>query len=50
MYHVFPSGEWTVPVVTDTRPPPCADYTLNSLPGNRGVMFGGMTINEKNCF
>ena len=26
------------------RPPPCAYFTINALPGNRGIMFGGVTI------
>ena len=35
-----------VPVITGTCPPPCAFFTLHTLPGNRGVMFGGCTIDE----
>ena len=26
------------------RPPPCAYFTINALPDNRGIMFGGVTI------
>ena len=25
------------------RPPPCAYFTINALPDNRGIMFGGVT-------
>ena len=35
-----------VPVITGTRPPPCAFFTLHTLPDNRSVMFGGVTIDE----
>ena len=44
------SGQWIVPVITGTRSPPLAYSTINTLPGNRGVMFGGVTINERNCY
>ena len=42
----FSSGQWKVPIITGNRPPPCADFTINTLPGNKGVMFGGFTIDE----
>ena len=47
---MFSSGQWILPIITGTRPPPCAFFTMNALPGNRGVIFGGLTINEKNRF
>ena len=50
MYHVYSSGQWNIPVITGTRPPPCAHFTMNTLPANRGVMFGGVTISEGNNF
>ena len=40
------SGKWIVPVITGTRPPPTVYYTMNTLPDNGGVIFGGTTINE----
>ena len=33
-----------IPVTTAARPPPCVYFAMNTLPGNRGVMFGGFTI------
>ena len=46
MYHVYSLGKWKIPVITGTRPPACSDFTINTLPGNRGVIFGGYTIDE----
>ena len=43
---MFSSGQWIVPVITGTRPPPCNKTILHALPGNRGVMFEGATIDE----
>ena len=40
------SGKWIVPVITGTHPPLTVYYTMNTLPGNEGVIFGGTTINE----
>ena len=40
------SGQWEVPVITGTRPPPLTHFSLNTLPGNRGVIFGGTTVDE----
>ena len=34
-------GKWSVPIISGQRPPPCAYFTLNKLPHNRGIMFGG---------
>ena len=40
-------ARWTVPVVTGTRPPPLARFTLNKLPdGNRAILFGGQVIDH----
>ena len=44
IYHVFSSGQWKVPIITGNRPPPCVDFTINTLPDNKSVMFGGFTI------
>ena len=43
---IFSLGQWEIPIVTSTRPPPCAYFTSNTLPGNRGVMFGGIVVDE----
>ena len=45
-YHVFSSGQWKVPIITGDRPPPSAGFSIKSLPGNKGVMFGGVTRTE----
>lgn len=34
-------GQWSVPIISGQCPPPCRDFTLNELPHNRGIMFGG---------
>ena len=40
-------ARWIVPVVTGTRPPPLAGFTLNKLPdGNRAILFGGQVIDH----
>ena len=44
--HVFSSGQWKVPIITGNRPPPSAGFSIKSLPRNRGVMFGGIGIDE----
>ena len=38
-------GKWIAPVITGTRPPPCTYFTINTLPGNTSVIFGGISIN-----
>ena len=43
---VFSSGQWIVPVITGIRPPPCAGFIVHTLHNNKGVMFGGTTIDE----
>ena len=45
-YHVFSLGQWKVPIITGNRPPPCAGFSIHTLPGNRAVIFGGATIDE----
>ena len=40
------AGQWNVPIITGNRPQPCSLFSINTLPGNRGVMFGGFTIDE----
>ena len=42
----FTSGQWIVPVITGTRPPPCSGCTMHTLHNNEGVMFGGTTFDE----
>ena len=34
-------GQWSVPIISGQCPPPCYNFTLNELPHNRGIMFGG---------
>ena len=46
MISCISSGQWKVPIITGNRPPPLAYFTINTLPGNRSVMFGGRTIDE----
>ena len=48
MYYIImiSSGQWKVPIIKGNRPPPCAGFSINTLPGNRGVIFGGSTIDE----
>ena len=43
---MFSLGRWKIPIITGNRPPPCAWFSLNALPGNRGVIFGGTTVNK----
>ena len=43
---IFSSGQWKIPLITGNRPPQCAYFSLNALPGNRGVIFGGTTVDE----
>ena len=40
-YNLLFIGKWSVPIISGQRPPPCSDFTLNKLPHNRGIMFGG---------
>ena len=37
-------GQWSVPIISGQCPPPCVDFTLNELPHNRGIMFGGSGV------
>ena len=39
-------GKWSVPIISGQRPPPCEEFTLNKLPHNRGIMFGGYPRNN----
>ena len=38
-----PDDGWSSPVVTGQAPPPCYEFTLTTLEGNRAAMFGGRT-------
>ena len=40
-YYLYISGQWISPDVTGSRPPPCEDFTLLSISGNRVVLYGG---------
>ena len=44
---LFSPGQWKVPFITGDRPSPCAYFTMNILPGNRCVMFGGTIIDHE---
>ena len=46
MISCISSGQWIVPVITGTRPPPCSGFTMHTLLNNQCVMFGGETIDE----
>ena len=46
MISVFSSGQWKVPIITGNCPPPCSGFSIHTLPGNGGVMFGGVAIDE----
>ena len=35
-------GQWNVPIVSGQCPPPCDTFSLNQLPHNRGILFGGI--------
>ena len=37
-------GQWTIPDINGERPPPCNSFTLTSLPNNRALLFGGITL------
>ena len=37
-------GQWKTPIITGDRPPPCAYFSIDALPDNRGIIFGGVTI------
>ena len=40
------SGQWKVPIITGNFPPPCSRFSINTLSGSGGVIFGGFTIDE----
>ena len=42
IYHVFSSGQWEAPIITGNRPPPCSDFTINTIPGNGSLIFGDL--------
>ena len=46
MISYISSGQWKVPIITGYRPPPCAGFSIHTLPGNRSVMFGGRAFGE----
>ena len=46
MISCISSGQWKVPIITGNRPPPCSRFSIHTLPGNSGVMFGGGIIGE----
>ena len=46
MISCISSGQWKLPMITGNRPPPCVDFSIHTLSSNKGVMFGGYTIDE----
>ena len=44
---IFLIAQWKLPVITGNRPPPCAYFTIHTVPGNKGVMFGGIDIGTR---
>ena len=40
------SGQWIVPIITGNRPQPFSHFSINTLPGNKSVIFGGGTVDE----
>ena len=44
VYCVSCVGQWSVPIISGQCPPPCDNFTLNELPHNRGIMFGGYGV------
>ena len=44
MSYCISSAKWKTPIMKGDRPPPCAYFTINALPDNKGIMFGGVTI------
>ena len=51
LYHtvhsLIDSGKWTVPERSGSVFPPSAYISINVLPGNRAILFGGANINEQ---
>ena len=45
-YNILYIGKWSVPIISGQCPPPCHGFTLNKLPHNRGIMFGGFPLNN----
>ena len=45
-YNILYIGKWSVPIISGQRPPPLYEFTLNKLPHNRGIMFGGVPLNN----
>ena len=47
LYHLIGTCKWIVPVKTGDKLPPYSYFNINSLPGNKAVLFGGGFIDEK---
>ena len=39
-----PAGKWTIPVRTGDYFPPYNSFSLNPLPGNKAILFGGVAV------
>lgn len=48
MVHLLFSGGWTIQVVTGSAFPPLTGFSIDTLPGNRAIIFGGESVNEHN--
>ena len=38
------TGKWIVPLKSGCVFPPSAHFSINKLPGNRAILFGGVTM------
>ncbi len=38
------TGKWTVPLKSGCVFPPSTAFSINKLPGNRAILFGGVTV------
>ena len=44
---IFITGEWYIPEVTGTLPPPCAYHSLINIPGDKAMLSGGFSKNGR---
>ena len=44
---IFITGEWYIPEVTGTLPPPCAYHSLINIPGYKAMLTGGFSKNGR---
>ena len=41
------TGKWTVPERSGSIFPPCTGFTINTISGNRAIVFGGVCVTNK---